>query len=268
MGEVDLETVKHDVSKAFDENKNAIELKNASFDWGKVKQDSSENNEQDSDKNELDSSKNEPFLLKNMNFEVKSGELVAIIGSVGSGKSSLVQALLGDMHKISGSAKINGKLAYVPQQAWIMNLTLKENVIFMKEQNEKKYKSVISACALKSDIEMLPGGDMTEIGEKGINLSGGQKQRVSLARAVYSDADTYLFDDPLSAVDAHVGKHIFDEVLSNETGKLSGKTRILVTNAMQYVPKCDRIYILKNGQILGSGTYRHDLFIAHNRFTK
>merc|ERR1712079_915484 len=116
-----------------------------------------------------------------------------------------------------------------------MNKTVKENIIFGSDENDKKYKRTVSACALDQEFKMLPGGDQTEIGEKGINLSGGQKQRVALARAVYSESDTFIFDDPLSAVDAHVGKHIFKEVMSNSSGLLKKSTRILVTNAMQYV---------------------------------
>jgi ABC-type multidrug transport system fused ATPase/permease subunit len=255
LSEIDFESVKHNPDVAMDTNKNAVKLENASFNWDEKLDEKKDPAKLNNTIDSTESTEKTNFSLKNLNLEIKNGELVAIIGSVGSGKSSLIQALLGDMHKIDGRAQINGKLAYVPQQAWIMNLTLKENITFMQENDDKKYKKIIEACALKSDIEMLPGGDMTEIGEKGINLSGGQKQRVSLARALYSDADTFLFDDPLSAVDAHVGKHIFDQVLSNEKGKLAGKTRVLVTNAMQYVPLCDRIFILKDGEVLGSGTY-------------
>jgi ABC-type multidrug transport system fused ATPase/permease subunit len=117
------------------------------------------------------------------------------------------------MHKFSGSINMNGSVAYVPQQAWIQNATLKNNILFEKKLDEKFYAKVLDACALKTDLTILPAGDATEIGEKGINLSGGQKQRVSLARAVYSNADIFMLDDPLSAVDAHVGKHIFDQVV-------------------------------------------------------
>ncbi len=117
------------------------------------------------------------------------------------------------MNKVSGSYYVNGSVSYAAQQAWIQNATLKDNILFGNELDEIKYRGVIEACALATDFKILPAGDRTEIGEKGINLSGGQKQRVSLARAVYNDSDIYLFDDPLSAVDAHVGKHIFDNVV-------------------------------------------------------
>lgn len=142
-------------------------------------------------------------ILRDINMRVNDKELVAVVGSVGCGKSSLISAFLGDMEKITGRINQVGSVAYVAQQAWIQNATLKENIIFGKPFDAKKYERVIEACALRSDLDMLPGGDQTEIGEKGINLSGGQKQRVSLARAVYQDADIYFLDDPLSAVDSH-----------------------------------------------------------------
>jgi ATP-binding cassette subfamily C (CFTR/MRP) protein 1 len=136
-------------------------------------------------------------ILKNISFQIKKKKLVAVVGRVGSGKSSLLSALLGEMEKLEGNVNTYGRVAYVPQQAWIQNSSLKQNVIFTNEYNEKHFKKVIESCALEPDLKILPAGDMTEIGEKGINLSGGQKQRVSLARAVYSDADIYLLDDPL-----------------------------------------------------------------------
>ncbi|CAG2115925.1 unnamed protein product, partial [Medioppia subpectinata] len=183
------------------DQKEVIKVENASFTWERVE--------------DVVDGGLKPTLDK-INLKVMKGKFVAVVGSVGSGKSSLLSALLGDMEICSGSVNINGnsELAYVPQQAWIQNATLKDNILFGKEFDSKKYRKIIKACALKSDLLTLAGGDETEIGEKGINLSGGQKQRVSLARAVYSDADLYLFDDPLSAVDSHVGKHILDEVLS------------------------------------------------------
>ncbi|OTF77487.1 hypothetical protein BLA29_004731 [Euroglyphus maynei] len=139
--------------------------------------------------------------LANINVRIPKGKLVAIVGQVGSGKSSLLNAILGEMHKQNGSIAIdkNLRIAYVSQQAWIQNLTARENILFGKTFEQDRYDRVINACALKTDFEMLGQGDQTEIGEKGINLSGGQKQRISIARACYSDADIYLFDDPLSA---------------------------------------------------------------------
>uniref|UniRef100_A0A8C3KST4 ATP binding cassette subfamily C member 2 n=1 Tax=Calidris pygmaea TaxID=425635 RepID=A0A8C3KST4_9CHAR len=158
-------------------------------------------------------------------LDIVPGSLVAVVGAVGSGKSSLVSAMLGEMENVKGHINIQGSLAYVPQQAWIQNATLKDNILFGSELDEARYQQVIKACALLPDLALLPAGDQTEIGEKGINLSGGQKQRVSLARAVYSNADIYILDDPLSAVDAHVGKYLFEHVLGPK-GLLQNKVSI------------------------------------------
>lgn len=189
-----------------------------------------------------------------MDFKVPKGKLIAVVGKVGSGKSSFIHALLGEMHKVGGSYYINGSLSYAAQQAWIQNATLRDNILFGKPFDEKTYREVIDACALVTDLNILAAGDRTEIGEKGINLSGGQKQRISLARAVYNDSDVYLFDDPLSAVDAHVGKHIFDNVVGPD-GILRGKTRIFVTNALSFLSECDEIIMLDNGTIAEMGSY-------------
>ena len=165
--------------------KNVVKIENASFTWDTVEE----------------VQKGSKPTLEKINLNVTKGKFVAIVGNVGSGKSSLLNAMLGEMEKCCGSVNISGdaQIAYVPQQAWIQNATLKDNILFGKDFEPQKYKRVIKACALKQDLLTLAGGDETEIGEKGINLSGGQKQRVSLARAVYCDSDLYLFDDPLSA---------------------------------------------------------------------
>ncbi|XP_062705317.1 multidrug resistance-associated protein 1-like [Aedes albopictus] len=193
--------------------------------------------------------------LKNINLSLKKGRLSAVVGSVGTGKSSLISALLGEMEKVKGSVNTDGTIAFVPQQAWIQNATLRENILFGKTYNAQKYDRVLDVCALKPDLEMLPGGDTTEIGEKGINLSGGQKQRVALARAVYADAEIYLFDDPLSAVDAHVGKHIFEKVIGPE-GILVGRSRLLVTHGISFLPFVEEIFVVKDGEISESGSYQ------------
>ncbi|XP_028989330.1 ATP-binding cassette sub-family C member 3 isoform X3 [Betta splendens] len=194
-------------------------------------------------------------VLHNINVMVPQGSLLAVVGHVGCGKSSLISALLGEMEKLEGEVSIQGSVAYVPQQAWIQNATLRDNILFGKPYNEKKYRCVLEACALTPDLEVLPGGDMTEIGEKGINLSGGQRQRVSLARALYSDADVYLLDDPLSAVDAHVSKHIFDSLIGPE-GVLKGKTRILVTHGISFLPQVDNIMVMVEGRVSEMGSYQ------------
>ncbi|XP_043408329.1 ATP-binding cassette sub-family C member 2 isoform X2 [Chelonia mydas] len=193
-------------------------------------------------------------VIREVTLDIKPGCLVAVVGAVGSGKSSLVSAVLGEMENLKGHINIQGSVAYVPQQAWIQNATLKDNILFGLELDEARYQRVVEACALLPDLKLLPGGDLTEIGEKGINLSGGQKQRVSLARAVYSNADIYLLDDPLSAVDAHVGKHLFDQVLGPD-GLLQGKTRILVTHSISFLPKTDEIVVLVAGAVSEQGSY-------------
>ncbi|XP_060605432.1 multidrug resistance-associated protein 1-like [Ruditapes philippinarum] len=199
--------------------------------------------------------------LKDITMKVPKGSLVAVVGTVGAGKSSLMSAILGEMQKINGKVNVDGSTAYVPQQAWIQNATVKDNIIFGQQVESKKYKKIIDACALKSDLDILQGGDMTEIGEKGINLSGGQKQRISLARAVYFDSDIYLLDDPLSAVDSHVGKHIFDEVIGKQ-GLLKQKTRVLVTHGIHWLPKVDMIFVISNGVISELGSY--DELLSHD----
>ncbi|KAH9490363.1 Canalicular multispecific organic anion transporter 2 [Bulinus truncatus] len=200
--------------------------------------------------------------LKNINIKLHPGKLVAVVGTVGCGKSSLLSAILGEMNKIKGQVTVKyNNMAYVPQEAWIQNATLRDNILFATDFKSSLYNKVIEACALKSDLDILPGGDQTEIGEKGINISGGQKQRVSLARAVYSRSDIYLLDDPLSAVDSHVGKHIFQEVISNK-GMLKGKTRIMVTHGVHWLPMVDFIIVMKNGGISETGSYEQ--LVSHD----
>ncbi|XP_056257731.1 multidrug resistance-associated protein 1 [Seriola aureovittata] len=200
-------------------------------------------------------SRTESPTLKQMNMCIPEGSLVAVVGHVGSGKSSLLSALLGEMDKLEGTVAVKGSVAYVPQQAWIQNSTLRDNIMFGQERREAWYHRVVDACALQPDLEILPAGDETEIGEKGVNLSGGQKQRVSLARAVYCDRAVYLLDDPLSAVDAHVGKHIFDQVIGPQ-GLLKDKTRVLVTHGLSYLPQVDLILVMVGGEVTEMGSYQ------------
>ncbi|XP_029673303.1 multidrug resistance-associated protein 1 isoform X3 [Formica exsecta] len=230
MEELDPNNVQHDPSEA-----HALIIENGNFSW--------------------DSEHIERPILQNINFHVEQGQLIAVVGTVGSGKSSLLSALLGEMGKLSGKVNTKGPIAYVSQQPWIQNATLQDNVLFGKALNKSIYNRVIEGCALSPDLKMLPAGDQTEIGEKGINLSGGQKQRVALARAVYNDSENYFLDDPLSAVDSHVGKHIFENVIG-PNGLLKKKTRILVTHSITYLPEVDNIIVLKDGEITESGTYK------------
>jgi len=191
-------------------------------------------------------------VLRDVNIEIGDGDFVAVIGPVGSGKSSLLHAIIGELYKQSGRAVLNGSVGFVAQTPFILNATLKENILFGREMDEQLYKEVLHACCLEADIELLPGGDETEIGESGINLSGGQRQRVSLARAVYRQADIYVLDDVLSAVDAHVGQQIYQRCI---TGMLASRTRILVTHGLQYLSRTDMLICMKNGTLDRVGTY-------------
>lgn len=190
--------------------------------------------------------------LHRINLRIKKGSLVGICGGVGSGKSSLLSALLGQMTLLEGKVAVSGGFAYVSQQAWILNDSLKENILFGNKYNPDKYNAVLEACCLLPDIAELPYGDMTEIGERGANLSGGQRQRVSLARALYSELPILLLDDPLSAVDACVGSHIFSKAIR---GAAKGKTILFVTHQLQYLPECDVVILMKDGQIAEHGTH-------------
>ncbi|KAJ3135967.1 hypothetical protein HK100_002155 [Physocladia obscura] len=195
------------------------------------------------------------LTLNDINISIPKGSLVAIVGSVGSGKSSLLSALIGQLKPSSNDARVvfSGSVGYAPQQPWIMNDSLKENILFGKQFDENKYRSAIYACALTKDLEVLSGGDAVEIGEKGINLSGGQKARVSMARLVYYDADIMLMDDPLSAVDAHVGRHIFEYGIKTAMKK---KTRLLVTHQLHFVSQCDLVLTMKDGKVAEFGSYK------------
>lgn len=199
------------------------------------------------------------LTLKNINLEINKGETVGIIGEVSSGKSSLLQAILNNLIYVKsgnsndGQICINGSTAYVSQVPWIQNDTIKNNILFFNEYDEKQYQKVVKICQLEPDLEMLEAGDNTEIGEKGINLSGGQKARVSLARSIYADRDIYLLDDPISALDAHVGKKIIEECILKY---LQGRTILLVTHALQYLKYMTKIIYLSQGKIMWTGTYK------------
>ncbi|KAF9361945.1 Canalicular multispecific organic anion transporter 2 [Mortierella sp. AD094] len=202
--------------------------------------------------------------LKNINITVQKGHLTAIVGRVGQGKTSLFDAIIGNMYKRQGNVKVYGRVAYAPQQAWIINSTLRDNILFGAQLDQEKYDMIIHATGLTPDIDMLPAGDQTEIGERGINLSGGQKQRVSLARAAYLDADIYLLDDPLSAVDAHVDQHLWQNLIGPK-GLLKDKTRLLVTHGIHHLSEADQIVVLKDGLISETGQYQ-ELLDAKNAF--
>ena len=192
-------------------------------------------------------------LLKNINIFIKKKEHIGIIGEVGSGKTCLLNAFINNLEILNkGDVFLSNKVSFVSQNPWILNGTIEENIILFNEKDIEKYKKVISACQLEIDLMNLPDGDKTEIGEKGINLSGGQKVRISIARAIYNDADVYIFDDPLSALDAYVGVNLFKEVFNNY---LKDKTVIISTHALQYLNYFDRIFYINQGKIEFSGVY-------------
>ncbi|XP_015900330.3 ABC transporter C family member 3-like isoform X2 [Ziziphus jujuba] len=190
--------------------------------------------------------------LRDINIQVSHGMRVAICGSVGSGKSSLLSCILGEIPKISGTIILCGTKAYVAQSPWIQSGKIEENILFGKEMDRDRYERVLEACSLKKDLEILSFGDQTVIGERGINLSGGQKQRIQIARALYHDADIYLFDDPFSAVDTHTGSHLFKECL---LGLLSSKTVFYVTHQVEFLPFAHLILVMKDGRITQAGKY-------------
>ncbi|XP_076803641.1 ATP-binding cassette sub-family C member 5-like [Clavelina lepadiformis] len=238
----------------------AVELKNLTSAWDAIEKiDITKKNPK---RIEAGNSKQQPAnddnpektveVLFNVSITVPKRRLIGICGSVGSGKSSFISSILGHLRIQKGSVGINGTLAYVPQQAWIFHASVRDNILFGMPWDKEKYDKVVAACSLTSDFEILPDKDFTEVGERGINLSGGQKQRISLARAVYSEREIVLLDDPLSAVDAHVGKHIFFECIKNI---LANRTVIFVTHQLQYLKDCDEVVMLKEGRITEYGQH-------------
>lgn len=185
--------------------------------------------------------------LENITLDVKSGELVAIVGPVGSGKSTLLHVILRELLPVEGSLDISGTISYASQEPWLFGGSVRQNILFGQRFDEDKYKEVIRVCALERDFSLLPHGDRTLASERGVTLSGGQRARISLARAVYKEADIYLLDDPLSAVDAHVGKQIFEECICEY---LKNKSVMLVTHQLQYLKKIQRIVLLNEGKIM------------------
>lgn len=191
--------------------------------------------------------------LSNINLTVTPGKLTVIIGPVGAGKSSLLHAILGELPLREGSIKVNGIISYASQEPWLFAGSVRQNILFGSPYDKDRYRQVVKVCALRTDFEQLPYGDKTTVGERGVSLSGGQRARINLARAVYKQADVYLLDDPLSAVDTHVGKHLFEDCIQ---GYLFHKTVILVTHQLQYLNTVDHIVLMQNGSIQAEGTYQ------------
>ncbi|KAI0725334.1 metal resistance protein YCF1 [Fomitopsis betulina] len=193
--------------------------------------------------------------LEDINLAVRKGDLVGILGRVGAGKSSLLSAIIGEMIRTEGGVRLSGSVSYAPQNPWIMSATIRDNILFSHVHDPEFYDLVLDACALRQDLSLLVDGDLTEVGEKGITLSGGQRARVALARAVYARADLTILDDVLAAVDAHVARHVFDNVIG-PNGILATKARIVVTNSIHFLRQFDQILYLRTGIILETGTYQ------------
>ena len=189
-------------------------------------------------------------LLKEINLKIKKGELIGIIGEIGSGKTCLFNAILNNLDILNNKSNkriiINGKISYSPQKSWILNDTVRNNIIFHNTFDEQKYNKIVDICQLEPDFELLKSGDLTQLSDKGNNLSGGQKSRINIARAVYANADIYLFDDPFSALDVYVGKNIFEKVMKEY---LKGKTILLITHSLQFIPMMDYVIHMKKGKI-------------------
>ena len=260
-------------SESDEENENGIELQDLNFnnnkDSGKndkllyikpieekykkmekVDEKMNKNNKKTEDIPEIEIIK----LLSGINLKIEKGDLIGIVGSIGAGKTCLLNAILNNLDVLNNPTgtkiKINGSIAYVPQKAWILNDTVRNNIVFKREFNPEKYKTVVNICQLNPDFELFKSGDMTQVSDKGSNLSGGQKTRITIARAVYSDSDIYLFDDPLSALDSHVGEAIFNELIKKY---LKNKTVLVVTHALQYIPMMKKVIYIDDGKIVFCG---------------
>ncbi|XP_055848004.1 probable multidrug resistance-associated protein lethal(2)03659 [Episyrphus balteatus] len=224
------------INRKFNPNadKKCVVLKNAYASW-----------------NKMDDNKN--AAIEDFNLDIQRNTLAAVVGPVGAGKSTLLNVLLGEVSLNQGSVSVDGKISYASQEPWVFEGTIRDNIIFIENYNERRYHKVLRVCALERDLEILPYGDLTVVGERGVSLSGGQRARVNLARAIYRKADIYLLDDPLSAVDTHVGKHIFENCIRDF---LVGKIRILVTHQIQYLFDVEKLILMGAGRIVAQGSFQ------------
>ncbi|XP_011494146.1 PREDICTED: multidrug resistance-associated protein 4-like [Ceratosolen solmsi marchali] len=205
----------------------------------------------------------ETTTLDNINVKIERGKMYIVIGMVGSGKTSLLSTILGELHLLQGAVRVKGGISYASQDAWVFGASVRQNIVFGQEFDRQRYQKVVKVCALLKDFKQFPQGDQTIVGERGSSLSGGQRARINLARAVYRQADIYLLDDPLSAVDTHVGKHLFEECLQRY---LNTKTRILATHQLQYIKNADSIILMEQGKIRQYSDYR-ELLDKHPEYS-
>ncbi|GFR84980.1 multidrug resistance-associated protein 5 [Elysia marginata] len=266
-----------------DGSADVVRLTNASFSWGKLaskqeeadeelkksskggkkKKPASSEEQERLNETEQEATRVTAPVLHDITVSLKQGTLIGVCGSVGSGKTSLIKAILGRMELVSGEVALtSGQVAFTPQQAWVINDTLRDNITFGKSFEPDRYKAVVEACALAQDFKTFPAGDITEVGERGANLSGGQRQRLCLARATYSEAGVVLLDDPLSAVDSHVASHIFQQCIVGQL-KASGRTVVLVSHQLKFLKECDEIIVMKNGAIAEQGS--HDQLLTNGK---
>jgi ABC-type multidrug transport system fused ATPase/permease subunit len=237
------------------------------FSWPVREKDSKETNDSNNSNNSKSTTETatQKIILKNINLDVARGNLTMIVGSVGAGKSSLAMALLKEMPKVSGDVFVPNPIAYASQEPWIINTTIRQNILFGQPYDYDWYHEVVDRCCLLPDFAMFPAEDLTEVAERGANLSGGQRQRINLARAIYSRRDVYIFDDPFSAVDSHVGDKLFHNVVMNLKKEL--KTVLLITNQLHFIPNADMIIVMKKGKIAEQGPFKQ-LMTSKGEFSK
>ncbi|WVQ72026.1 hypothetical protein IAR50_001570 [Cryptococcus sp. DSM 104548] len=267
--DAELVTEKRHVDEKMEEG---IKLEHVCFTWDAApdeEEDKKKGGKEKQEKEEVvekeDRRQREVFQLDDITLDIPKGSLTAIVGPIGSGKSSLLQGLMGEMRRTAGSVTFSGSTALCAQTPWIQNATVRDNILFGQPFDEERYWNTIRDASLEADFELLDDGDSTQIGEKGINLSGGQKQRINIARAIYFDADIIALDDPLSALDAGVGKAVFYDAI---LGALESKTRILVTHALHFLPHVDNIIMMEDGKIGEIGTYQELKSRANGAFAR
>ncbi|KAJ3254065.1 Multidrug resistance-associated protein 1 [Boothiomyces macroporosus] len=244
------------LSETVDLSKPAIVLNNVTWRWEDAnkerEKESKKKDDEKKDSDEASTTSSEAFHMKEINLEIKRGKLIGVVGSIGSGKSSLFSGLIGESVHIGGEYSINGKIAYCAQIPWILTGSIEKNILLNLPLNQSKLDRVVAVSGLESDLKMLADGIKTEIGENGVNLSGGQKARVSLARSLYADADIYLLDDPIAALDAQVGRLVFSKAIKEYLGD---KTVLLATHQLHYLQEVDEIIVLEQGNMVEFGTF-------------